>query len=55
MALKDKLDKIPPDKRRKYIQRLIDKATDRQSNNDFGHQILNHYKARLISERNKQP
>jgi len=55
MALQDKLDKIPPGQRRKFIQDRIDKVTSAEDDIANRQSLLANYKAKMIIERNKQP
>jgi len=54
MTLQDKLSKLPPQARRAFIQRYIDKANDEEDNVQFRKDLLTAYKAKMIIERNKQ-
>jgi len=55
MALKDKLDKIPADKRKQFIQDKIDKVDSIEDDISNRRSILANYKAKMIIERDKQP
>jgi len=55
MTLQDKLDKIPANKRRQFIQDRIDKVSSTEDDIANRQQLLADYKAKMITERNKQP
>jgi len=55
MTLQDKLDKLPPRARRGLVQKYIDKAIDEEDDIQFRVDLLSNYKAKLVTELNKQP
>jgi len=55
MTLQDKLDKIPVNKRRAFIQDRIDKVDSIEDDIANRQTLLANYKAKMITERNKQP
>jgi len=55
MTLQDKLDKIPSNKRRQFVQDKIDKVESLEDDISNRRLLLANYKAKMIIERDKQP